>query len=54
MKSINDVTRLGGRGDLPKGDITPEVYLVKWMTRGEMDQKSQNMGDINNGWPLMT
>ena len=26
--SINDITHLGWRGDLPKGDVTPEVYLV--------------------------
>ena len=33
-QSINDVTHLGGRGDLPKGDITPFSYLVKWVTGG--------------------
>ena len=32
--SINDVTHLGGRGDLPKDDVTPFSYLVKWVTRG--------------------
>ena len=24
---------LRGEGDLPKGDITPYAYLVKWVTR---------------------
>ena len=31
--SINDVTHLGGRGDLPKGDVTPKAFLVNWVTR---------------------
>ena len=35
---------LGGRGDLPKGDITPEVYLVKWMTRGREGSKISKYG----------
>ena len=34
-----------GGGDLPKGDISPYAYLVKWVTRGR-GQKSQNIGDI--------
>ena len=36
----------GGRGSLPKGDVTPYAYLVKWVTRG---QKSQKIGDIIYG-----
>ena len=24
-----------GEGDLPKGEVTPQAYLVKWVTRGE-------------------
>ena len=31
-QSINYVTHLG-KGDLPKGDVTRQVYLVKWVTR---------------------
>ena len=34
--------------DLPKGDVTPYVYLLKWMTRGR-GQQSQKMGDIIYG-----
>ena len=43
-----------GEGDLPKGDITPLAYLVKWVTRGERPrgQKSQKMGDIIYRWPF--
>ena len=44
----NDITRLEG-GGLPKGDVSPYAYLVKWVTRGR-GQKSQKIGDIN-GWP---
>ena len=33
--SINDITHLRGRRDLSIGDDTPpQVYLVKWVTRG--------------------
>ena len=24
-----------GEGDLPKGEVTPEAYRVKWVTREE-------------------
>ena len=48
--SINDVTHLWGRGDLPKGEVTPQAYLVKWVTRGERGQKSQKMSDVIYGW----
>ena len=24
-----------GEGDLPKGDVTPLAYLVKWVKKGE-------------------
>ena len=34
---INDVTHLWGRGDLPKGEVTPQAYLVKIVTRGERE-----------------
>ena len=33
--SINDVTHIGGREDLPKGDVNPYAHLVKWETRGK-------------------
>ena len=33
--SINDATHLGEIADLPKGDVSPFVYLVKWVTRAE-------------------
>ena len=49
VPSINDVTHLGGRGNLPKGDVTPSAYLVKWVTRY---QKFQKMGDVTYGRPL--
>ena len=35
---INDVTSLGGRGDLPK------AYLVKWVTRGREGSKISKNG----------
>ena len=38
--SKNDVTHLGGRGDLPKDDVTPFSYLVKWVTGGGKGKKS--------------
>ena len=44
--SIDDVTHLGGRGDLPKGDITPQAYLsyksilIKVSDKGEGGVKS--------------
>ena len=28
------VIHLVGSGDLPKGDVIPQAYLVKWVTRG--------------------
>ena len=31
--SINDIIHSRGRSDLSKGDDTPQVYLVKWVTR---------------------
>ena len=36
---INDVTHLGGMVDLPKGDVTPKAYLVKWVIRGREGPK---------------
>jgi len=45
---------LTGEGDLPKGDVTPQAFLVKWVTRVRRgSQKSQKMGDIIYGWPLI-
>ena len=35
------------------GDITPLAYLVKLVTREGRGQKSQKMGDIIYGWPLL-
>ena len=43
--SMIEVTNLGGKGDLPKCEVTPYAYLVKWVTRGR-GQKSQKRGDI--------
>ena len=37
---------LRGEGDLPKGDITPYAYLVKWVTRRRGVQKPQKRGDV--------
>ena len=43
---INDVNHLGGRGDLPKGDVTPQAYLfyksilIKVSDKGEGGVKS--------------
>ena len=42
--SINDVTHLGGRGDLSKGDVTPYAYLVKLVTRGKEGSKISKNG----------
>ena len=36
-------TNGGGRG-LPKGDISPEAYLVKWVTRGNEGSKISKDG----------
>ena len=33
-----------GKGDLPKGDVTLQVYLVKWVTRMREGAKSSNNG----------
>ena len=41
-------TQAEGGGELPKGNITPLAYLVKWVGR---IQKSQKMGDIVYGRP---
>ena len=43
----------GGRWNLPKGDITPLAYLVKWVKMGKDGSKTHKMGDIIYGWPLM-
>ena len=40
------------RGNQPKGDITPKVYLVKSVTRGGRRKKSLKMGDIIYGRSL--
>ena len=42
--SINDVTHLWGRGDLPKGDVTPKASLVKWVTKGREGSKISKNG----------
>ena len=50
--SINNVTQSWGKGDLPKGDFSPQTYLVKWVTRGGRVKKNQKMGDIIYGQSL--
>ena len=43
--SINDVTHLGGRGNLQKGEVSPYAYLVKRVTMGRE-------GYVIYRWPL--
>ena len=33
-----------GSGDLPKGDVTPQPYLVQWVTRGREGSKISKNG----------
>ena len=42
--SINDVTHFGGRGDLPKGYVTPYAYFVKWVMREREGSKFSKNG----------
>ena len=49
--SINDDTHFRGRGDLPKGDVALQTYLVKWVIRTLEGSKISKMGDIIYGCP---
>ena len=42
-----------GRENLPKGDIAPKAYLVKWVTRGREGSKISKIGDIIHRQPLI-
>ena len=37
--SIHDVIPLRGEGDLPKGDVIPYAYIVKWVPMGRKGSK---------------
>ena len=50
--SMIEVTNLGGRGDVPKCEVTPYAYLVKWVTRVGEGSKISQKGDIIYAWPL--
>ena len=42
--SINDITHIGGRGDLLKGNVTSLAYLLKWVTRRREGSKFSKYG----------
>ena len=42
-----------GRENLPKGDIAPKAYLVKWVTRGREGSKISKIGDVIHRQPLI-
>ena len=51
--SINDISHLGGGGDLPKGEVASLklIYENGWQGGGR-GKISQKMGDVIYGWPL--